>query len=416
MRRLTLNLTIAAGVAFATVAGSNASAQILVQSIFDDFADGDRNNDGAITDYDTDLNISGTLNTSPDDDLLNGARGLTEVTAPEAGATSASGLVWHATRGFTGSNTGDPKSHIKIFDDSLGRTDTDAGTTETAAQVHGSGYALGVESKGTGSSFVGVFGETINLGPTAGDKVTVSLDWRFWRLSNNPTAAPGSGQMRWGIWQDTDGQLGQSANEGLSDGTTSAPAVWGAEDGDWFSDSSAIGVEGDRGIYTRLPLGPSASTGDARINWEYNLSDINGTSNNGRFFEGSGVSNDAGSGGDVGTVASPSGDGPGGSVAALGTHELAMEIVRLADGLVEVATFIDGVELLRDEIKTTDTGFGVIGPPADSFDYIGFRNSSGDYDYAIDNVSIQSFVVPEPTAALLGGLAVLAGFAGRRRD
>lgn len=403
MRLRPLSLALGLGVALAALAGSTASAQILVQSIFDGFADGDRNNDGAITDFDTDLNISGTLNTSPDDDLLNGNRGLTEVTAPEPGAVSASGMHWHATRGFTSSNTGDPKSHIKIFDDSLGRTDSEAGVTETDQQVHGTGYALGVESKGTGSSFVGVFGETINLGPTAGDKVVVSLDWRFWRLSNNPTSAPGSGQMRWGIWQDTDGELGQTANEGKN----GDPAVWGTDDGDWFSDSSTIGVEGDRGIYTRLPLGPSASTGDARINWEYNLSDINGTSNNGRFFEGSGVSNDAGSGGDVGTVASPSNDGPGGSVAALGTHELSMEIVRLDDGLVQVATFIDGNELLRDEIKTTDTGFGVIGPPADSFDYIGFRNSTGDYDYAIDNVSVQSFVVPEPTTALLGAFALL---------
>lgn len=394
----------------AVFAITSPAQMFLTQSIFDDFSDADRNNDGTVDVYDTDINLSDTLNDAIEDDQLNNVRNLIEVTAPEAGATPQSGMVWLASRGFTSSNTGDPKKNVKIFDDSLGRTDDDNGTTETNAHVHGSGYALGVESKGGGSSFIGAFGESIVLGPRAGDKVTVSLDWRFWRLSNNPTAAPNPGEIRWGLWQDTDNEFGQTGPGGKS----GADAIWGEEDGDWRTDDSNVGAEGDRGIYTRLPLGPSSNGENARINWEYNLRGINGTSNNGRFFEGSGVSNDAGTGGDVGTIASPTNDGPGGRVAALGTHELSMEITRLADGLVEVASFVNGSEILRDELKATDTGFGVIGPPADTFDYIGFRNSSGDYDYVIDNVLVQSFVVPEPTAAAMGLLAV-AGMLRRRR-
>lgn len=396
----------------AVFAVMTAPALDLVQSFGDDFSDADRNNNGVIDIYDTDVNLSDTLNSSPEDDQLNNDRGLTEVTAAETGATPQSGLVWLASRGFTSSNTGDPKNNLKIFDDSVGRTDTEAGVTETNAQVFGSGYALGAESKGTGSSFVGVFPESVSVGPNAGDKVVVSFDWRFWRLSNNPASAPAVGEMRWGLWQDTDNELGQTGPGGKA----GADAIWGEEDGDWRTDDSTVGAEGDRGIYTRLPLGPNSDAENARINWEYNLRDINGTSNNGRFFEGSGVSNDAGSGGDVGTIASPTGDGPGGRIAALGPQELAMEFIRLDDGLIEVASFVNGVEILRDEIKSTDTGFGVIGPPADSFDYIGFRNSSADYDYAIDNFLIESFAVPEPASAVMLTLAAFAMVAQRRQQ
>lgn len=409
MRRLLCN---AVALAVAATLPTTASALTLNQSVFDDFSDGDRNNDGVIDIYDTDINLSDTLNGANTGDMeLNNDRGLIEVTAPESGATPQSGMVWLASRGFTSSNTGDPKFNLKIFDDSVGRTDTIAGVTETNAQVHGTGYALGAEAKGGGSSFIGVFGEPITVGPRNGDKVVVTLDWRFWRLSANPTSAPNPGEMRWGLFQDTDGELGQSGPGGRN----GDPAVWGAEDGDWRTDDSTVGAEGDKGIYTRLPLGPSANDGNARINWEWNVADINGTSNNGRFLEGSGVSDTPGSGGDVGTVASPSNDGPGGSVASLGTNELSMEIVRMPDGLLQVASFVNGAEILRDEIKLTDTGYNVIGPPAESFDYIAFRNSSGDYDFVIDNVSIQSFVVPEPAGVLLVGLAGLAMTSARRR-
>ncbi|MEO1497051.1 MAG: PEP-CTERM sorting domain-containing protein [Planctomycetota bacterium] len=405
MRQLVCTL-LAVGLTAAPAAALSVS-----QSIFDDFSDGDRNNDGVVDIYDTDFNLSDTLNDPTDDDELNNDRGLIEVTGPEAGATPQSGMIWSASRGFTSSNTGDPKFNLKIFDDSVGRTDTVAAVTETNSQVHGNGYALLAEAKGGGSSMIGAFGESITVGPRPGDKVVISMDWRFMRLSGNPTGAPNPGEMRWGLFQDTDGELGQTG----SGGRNGDPAVWGVDDGFWRSDDSGVGAEGDRGIYTRLPLGPSADPTSARINWEYNLRGINGTSNNGRLLEGSGVSNDAGSGGDVGTVASPSGDGPGGSVAALGAHELSMEIVRMPDGLLQVASFVDGLEILRDEIKPTDTGFGVIGPPAESFDYVAFRNSSGDYDFAIDNVLVQSFVVPEPSSLFALTIAMAGGLAGRRR-
>jgi hypothetical protein len=72
-----------------------------------------------------------------------------------------------------------------------------------------------------------------------------------------------------------------------------------------------------------------------------------------------------------------------------------MEIVRLANGLIEVASFVDGTEVLRDDIKDTDTGFNVIGPPPFSYDYIAFRNST-DYDYVIDNFMLEVIGSNEP--------------------
>jgi hypothetical protein len=111
-----------------------------------------------------------------------------------------------------------------------------------------------------------------------------------------------------------------------------------------------------------------------------------------RILEGLGVSATPGAGGDVGTIATPTGtvpDGPGGDF-DLNPHTLKMEIIRLADGLVQVASFIDGVEILRDEIKTGDTGYALLEPPAFSYDYVAFRPSS-DFDYVLDNFKVEIF-------------------------
>ena len=115
----------------------------LAQTITDGFGDADRNNNGVIDIYDTDVNLSGTLN----DPVLDA--GLMEITTAED-ATDV-GMIWSATRGFTSSNTGDPKGNMKIIDDSAGL---------------GSGYALSYEAKGSGSSGAGFFGQSIAVGRT----------------------------------------------------------------------------------------------------------------------------------------------------------------------------------------------------------------------------------------------------------
>ena len=72
-------------------------------------------------------------------------------------------------------------------------------------------------------------------------------------------------------------------------------------------------------------------------------------------------------------------------------HKLSMEIVRLANGLVEVAAFVDNNEYLRDAIKTTDTGYNVLQPIPFSYDYVAFRNAANDWDYVIDNFKVETF-------------------------
>ena len=355
-----------------------------VVKFFDGFGDADRNNDGVVDFYDTDINISGTWN-DPVEDAALASRGIVEVTAAED--ANDIGIVWSGIRSFdTAANLA--KSNIKIINDNI------ATGGETSAELHNSGLALGVEPRGGGGSFIGKFPQSVEVGPVAGDRLVVSFDFRAWRESTNPLTPPEFNELRWGLYEDTDNELGTTAPYG--DGFVSAPpgdtVEWGKDDGNWFA--SQPGAEGDKGIRANLTFGPFASAFDARLNWEYNLAGINGTGNNGRILEGSGVTDVPGTGGDTGTIANPSSpaDGTGGIIqgSTYASHKLSMEIVRLADGLIEVATYVDDVEILRDEIKTTDTGFSVLEPPAFSYDYIAFRNSA-DFDSVIDNFQLEIF-------------------------
>jgi hypothetical protein len=233
----------------------------------------------------------------------------------------------------------------------------------------------------------------------AGDKVVVSFDFRTWKEANIAFTPPPIGEFRFGLYEDTDDEFGMTAPNGAG-GVSDPPGEiveWGRDDGNWFANQP--GAEGDRGVRAQLTFGELASPVDARLQWEYNLAGINGTANNGRILEGNGVSDDPGAGGDTGTIANPSNpeDGPGGII--YGTtaepHTLSMEIVRLENGLIEVASFVDEVEVLRDDIKDTDTGFNVIGPPAFTYDYVVFSNST-DYDYVLDNFMLEVIGSNEP--------------------
>lgn len=390
----------APGMVFVAVAlmPSAVLGDIITQSLMDGFGDGDRNNNGSITYYDTDLNLSGTFNQSPEDDALINA-GITEITTPEdAGDT---GFIWAATRGFTGANDGDPKANLNITDDSSGI---------------GSGYALGVESKGTGSSFAGFFGDSILLNPKVGSKVVVKVDFRYWNNPVNLSAKPINGELRWGLFQDTDGQFGQTNAVGKDSGGGQANVVWGDDTGenDGLWRDANPGPVGDKGIWSRIPLGAGVVGDGARIVLEKNT---------GNYLEGSSVGcPDSCGAGDVDTVASPPGDGTGGVILLTSLdntveeapHQLMMEIVRLSDR-VEVATFVDGVEILRDDISPTDPDVVFFGGPPESFDYIAFRNATGDWDYLIDNVMIQSTMVPEPGSLVLLALGALLAWSARRR-
>lgn len=132
---------------------ANARSALAVVKIFDGFEDADRNNDGVIASYDTDWNDSGTFN-DPNNgaDVTLNARGITEVTA--ANNASDVGIVWSGIRSYD-SATNLVKSKLKIFNDNV------AIGAEATTDVFHHGLALGVESRGGGSSFIGKFGQSI---------------------------------------------------------------------------------------------------------------------------------------------------------------------------------------------------------------------------------------------------------------
>jgi hypothetical protein len=180
--------------------------------------------------------------------------------------------------------------------------------------------------------------------------------------------------------------------------------MWGRDDGNWFA--SQPGAEGDKGIQVGTFWGSAPFATDARIRWENNVQNINGGTNNGRILEGNGAT-DAPGGGDTGTIATPNGtppDGPGGVIANTSTdpipyapHNVKMEIIRLANGLVEVASFVDNVEILRDDIKTTDTGYSsTLQSIPFTYDYVAIRNANNDWDYVIDNFKVETFTAGVP--------------------
>ncbi len=386
--KMSTRMTMLGGVAAAAVVlGTLTPASAVV----DGFGDGDRNNNGgAITVYDVDTNLNGSID------------GAEPSVALDAGDT---GIIWAATRGFTSSNTGDPKANIKIIDDSTGDIDS-AGLQ--------SGYALGSESKGSGSSFAGFFNDPVQLGPNVGDRVDFSFDWRGWSQSNNATPFPAISELRVGIFQDTDNEFGQQGPEGLDSGAGQAMVTWGNDtgenDGDWRN-AAAPGPVGDKGYWFRVPVGAAADPLSGRLIYELN---------NDRFLEGSSVGCPTCGPGDQDTVASPPGDGIGGAITTpLVGHNIQLSMVRTAVfGDILLEGYIDGVLILQDEVKfSSDADVQFLGVPHETFDYVALRNTGtfGDFDYIIDNVSIVAVPIPEPASLALLVLGGLTMFSRRRR-
>lgn len=383
-------------IAIAAALSVNIRSAHAVIKVFDGFGDADRNNDGLINGYDTDINDSGTFNdftgtpptaTGPDSGLAN--RGITEVTAAQD--PSDVGIVWSGSRSYD-TMIDQPKAKLRIINDSV------ATGSETSANIHNHGLALGVESRGGGSSLIGNFGQSIALGPVAGDKLAASVNFRSWNEANNAFTAPIINEIRWGLYQDTDAELGTTAPQGAgwfaNPGHVGASVTWGRDDGNWFN--AQPGAEGDKSIQASNEFGSNfAAPTNARIRWEYNQAGINGTANDGRILEGNGVSNTPGTGGDTGTIATPTTNGPGGifNDTSIAPHNLKIEITRLANGLANVAYFIDNSMILSDDIKTTDTGYSLFNPTSfsfDHFDYVAFRDTA-DFDYVLDDFKVEVF-------------------------
>jgi hypothetical protein len=187
---------------------SNSPAEVVY---FDNFDDGDRDNDGT-TDFFTN-NTAVALN---------------------------DGIPWFRVNPKYFGTTDNPR--FFIFDDSVHPVNNPNGI--------GTGNALLIDQTELSSAdFAGFFGQTITLGPNVGDKLVVSFDTRNLDLGH-PDSVKGSffTTLRFGLWQDSDNQFGTQTTDG--DGVT---ATWGEDDGHFDNcATSTIGTCGDYGIWARV--------------------------------------------------------------------------------------------------------------------------------------------------------------------
>ncbi|TWU24558.1 PEP-CTERM sorting domain-containing protein [Bythopirellula polymerisocia] len=393
----------------------------------DGFGDADRNNDNVIDGSDTDTGTDGIGTYIP-------ARSSNTAMATNNEVATAldsndKGLRWLSNSGFTGSNTGDRRAFIAIVDDAnLAMVETQptsvAGGLGTTAI--NDGYALSYNSKGRGNSMTAIFGQTVSLGPEVGDQVKVSFDFRVWADAPNANAVqqPDDAQLRFGLFQDTDSQLGQInpvAGPDVDGAMTSAR--WGFDDGYFDGTRGSIAVTGsdigstnDRGWYGQVVVeNPNGSFpppfgrqngGDWRIREETNVPGAD--PNDKRIMQGTG---------DDDTVAVPQPMTPGGN--DFGLINLVVGNVYNLSLTLERFTDVNPGDTIKASLTTTDRASGLSytlsdyenvmvddgmggmipdGISSDSWDYFALRNTGlDDMDLLVDNFLLEIFGSNEPS-------------------
>ncbi len=396
-----------------------------VVKFFDGFGDADINNNGTPLEFvDVDVNHDEDIGMYTPGRSSNSSGSMN----PELTSVLDSndqGLRWLFHSGYTDNNTGDPKAYISILDDSQGamletKPVASGGLGITAINNR---YAMSWNSKGRGSAAVAFFDETLELGPETGDKVKVSFDFRIWRDSQNANAveAPTDGQLRFGLFQDTDNQLGMPNPiagrdfDGNGDGTVeNHSAVWGQEGG-WFEGVRAsipgagndVGSPGDHGWYGQVIISDTdpiqghqvPNGGDWRIREE--LNEAEGGANDRRILNGA-----------TDTVAVPEEANPGtGDFGLINLDptrvyniSLSLErhtLVTTADTILSTLTVKDratGQEYsLSDHEPILNMG-NPDGIASDDWDYFAISNTStvDDYDFILDNFTIDVIGSNEP--------------------
>jgi PEP-CTERM motif len=413
-------LSVAAGLAALLLGATGASATVVYS---DDFEDADIDNLGfALRDVDAggdaDPLITTWTSANPAFPQV-----ISHVSDP---GIAASGLSWFSSRGFTGS--GKEKSRPVIINDTPYDISTNPSGLPDSANIN-TGLAMGIEGVGRSTSSTGFFDPTptpgvandqrLTLGLNVGDEVKVSFDWRIWETtpSLNTPALPNLAQLRFGLYQDTDNQLG-TANPFAGPGGLSG-ATWGQEPGLFRGDLAALGpgANGDAGVFAKLFIGDQILSDldlDGEPDFTGNLNRIVEEPNNGvngdfKFLEGSDSDHVAKPiPGDildpssffpllqVGTVynielsiertvtASFQGDSAGLWTASITVNELD------ANGNVIATHSFGNEESAGDPLAPDPVKDGV---QSDVWDYIAFRNSSGDpeqdFDFIIDNLLLE---------------------------
>ncbi len=367
----------------------------------DGFGDADIDNNGvALEGNDVDMTLIGEPSYEPPEFVGSTVNILTTVED-----ASDVGLPWFSSRGWTTSGTPYPKGNIKIMDDAS------AAFPETpGVSALDDGYAMAFESKGRGSSVTAMFGQQVALGPEVGDQVKVGFDFRVWQSAPNANnfTPPILGELRFGLYQDTDNQLGQSNPfAGAPDSITGIPtaAVWGEENGHFRGDSIGLGpgAIGDHGWYASAPLGdvndpfgPLPNGPDARINEETNEEQVPGDTSSIKFLEGP----------DNDFVTKPDSLNPD-FVTMDSTKpyrlELTLERATDTDPGDTIMAIFQITDLTTSEVwtlsgqepLTNSCGDGCTEPDgisSDSWDYFAIRNTGADdFDFLLDNFQLEIF-------------------------
>jgi hypothetical protein len=283
--------------------------------IFDGFGDADLDNDGIIAEpNDSDISGGGDGQVEPyvplEDDVTEEPGGspvifpagtmVNEVTAAENAGDV--GIKWFSIGPWTNATPPalpDPTASVHVIDDtagalpetnpSIGFYHATRGTTSFAEAID-DGLALAVENKGRTNPAAGFFGQSVELGPEVGDEVRVGFDFRIWysapNFNENATNhVPVIGEFRFGIYQDTDNQLGMVSQKAGPSASISVndPRTWGEEHGFFrgdndFQEVPPVGSVDDHGWFVRVPIDdPNTTEFDqdavgviARINEETN--------------------------------------------------------------------------------------------------------------------------------------------------
>lgn len=435
-------LKIPTTVAALALAVSICTPAIAVVAISDGFGDADINNNG-ITHEDVDVSVQGGVGSTtyiPGRLFIDGLSGEptnNEIQPDEFDDPSDTGIRWLQMRGFTGAGAsdlpgaGNSKPTIRIVDDTQGAMlGTQAGTGGLGIDAIDSGNAMSWESRGGGSSVAGFFDQNIQLGPEVDDEVSVSFDFRMWRDApnlngTNPNNVPSFGVLRFGLYQDTEGHIGQENpfagrqvdEEGIAltdpDNTITPgdlsdsfrPAVFGQDEGLFEGSATGahgtgddVGTNGASGwsadVIFGSPGGPDGNNGGlTRIREEVNAD---------RILQGSS---------DVETIVQPEDMGNGGlfDPRIYDFINLDLDKVYNIELSLTRATEVEEGDTIFAQLTYTDKETGMVvgvlggnddldamgnlpGINSDNWDFFGLRNQSngaGEFDFIFDNFEVE---------------------------
>jgi hypothetical protein len=414
--------------------------------IFDGFGDADLDNDGIIAEpNDSDVSGGGDGDVEPyvplEDDITGEPGGsppvfpagtmVNEVTAAEN--ASDVGIKWFSIGLWSDATppaARDPQASVKVIDDtagalpetnpSIGFYHAARGTTSFAEAID-DGLALAVEAGGRTQGAAGFFGQRIELGDEVGDEVRMSFDFRIWYSAgdfnvNAMNHVPVIGDFRFGIYQDTDNQLGMPSQKAgplatdPNNGNVNDPRIWGEEHGYFrgdndLGDPAPVGANGDHGWFVRVPIDdPNTTSFDqlssniGRINEELN----DGTGNNSQIMNGN-----------TDFVADPD-DNPGPTPFPLrgididNVYNFSLSLKRHDDPATEgsAGDTIFSTITITERATGTQWSFGGFdgvneisasdpdgGFESDSWDYFAMQtagvSTSDDFDWLIDNFTIE---------------------------